>query len=139
MLKNSLLLCSVCALLLVASACSNADAAEQASDNSTGEKIDEMIVRIVGISDTPNDEWLGFTVFAENERGKMAFNHEYLDDIGATIGDKVKIITTDIWLETDPMHQFHLGDETPYQILNRIDDKSSMSESRLWCLHTLLT
>jgi len=98
MLKTFLGFFSTFVILALAVACSN------------GEKEHTVtIVTIIDMSDIPVDEWFGLTILAESERGQIVFDHDHLDDIGATIGDTVKIVTEVIWRESLPM-QVHVKD-----------------------------
>jgi len=103
MLKKALLLNSVLALLTLVIACSDTDGTDRGSDNYSSEEPTELVVTILGISETPNDKWFGFTVLAQSvEGGRMVFYHEHLEDIDISVGDEVKIVTNGDWSESDP-------------------------------------
>lgn len=105
MLKKVLLLNSVFALLALVIACSDTGGTDQGSDSYSSEEPMELVVTILGISETPNDDWFGFTVLAESVEGeRMVFYHEHLEDIDISVGvgDEVKIVTNGDWSATDP-------------------------------------
>lgn len=104
MLKRALQLVSAFLALFSAVVCSSENDRDSGKSVDTNAEVSVFTAIIIEMLDEPRDNWYdsNATVLANDERGRVIFNHKHLEDIGAAVGDIVEIIVTGTWIEPDP-------------------------------------